>query len=376
MDFTPSSEQEMMRDSARRYLADDFSARRRNEESTKAAKWRGYAELGWLALMAPEDVGGLGGDIADVLILVEEMGRALSLQPYVASGILATRLVECTAGGAQRFDLLATMISGEQRLAPALYEPGRRYSLVPETRAKETDSGYQLSGKKCLIAGGAGADGFLVSAQLDSGSVGLFLVKADHPSVIASLYSTIDDGDMADAQFKNVNLDSQDLLGIVSAEMFENALDEARLALCADTLGALEAAVQITADYLKTRKQFGQLLSNFQALQHSLVEMYIEVDAMRSSLFNAIAAFHQGERTRRRRAVASCWVKIFDAAKGVAGMAVHLHGGIGMTVEYPVGHYLRRVMVSERIFGDVEFHLESYIAMSASDPERQADASL
>ncbi|PQM26961.1 acyl-CoA dehydrogenase [Sphingopyxis lindanitolerans] len=351
----------MLRDSARRYLADDFAARQRGDQ---AAAWRGYADLGWLALLAPDDAGGLGGDIEDVLILAEEMGRALSLQSYVASAILATGLVDLVASGQQRLDLLAAITSGDQRFAPALYEPGRRYLLEPETRAAASGSGYRISGAKSLIAGGPGADALLVSARLDDGSIGLFLVALDEAAASASHYATIDDGGASDVWFEQLDLGADALLGVTTVAAIDDVLDEARLALCADALGALERAVSITADYLKTRTQFGQPLANFQALQHSIVDIHIDADSIRSSLYNAIATFHRGARNDRRRAVSSCWVKTFDAAKGIAGMAVHLHGGIGMTTEYPVGHYLRRVMVSERSFGDVEYHLARYMELA------------
>lgn len=355
----------MLRDGARRYLADDFATRRRGDQPTA---WQGYADLGWLALLAPDDAGGLGGDIEDVLILAEEMGRALSLQPYVASAILAIGLVDLVASGQQRLDLLAAMASGERRLAPALYEPGRRYSLEPGTHAAASGAGYRLSGAKSLIAGGPGADALLVPARLDDGSIGLFLVPMDvamdDAAVAASHYATIDDGGASDVGFEQLELGPDALLGIATLDAIDDVLDEARLALCADALGALERAVAITADYLKTRTQFGQPLANFQALQHSIVEIHIDADSIRSSLYNAIAAFHRGVRDDRRRAVSSCWVKTFDAAKGIAGMAVHLHGGIGMTTEYPVGHALRRVMVSERRFGDVEYHLARYMELA------------
>lgn len=364
MDFALSQEQKMLRDGARRYLADDFATRRRGDGAAGSAGWRGYADLGWLALLAPEDAGGLGGDIEDVLILAEEMGRALSLQPYIASAVLATGLVDLVAAGQQRLDLLGAMASGDRRFAPALYEPGRRYRLEPEVRAATSGAGYRLSGAKSLIAGGAGADGLLVTALLGDGVVGLFLAAMENAAIFPTRYATIDDADTIDVRFEQVELGPDALLGITTIDAIDDVLDEARLALCADTLGALERAVEITADYLKTRTQFGQPLANFQALQHSVVEMYIDADSIRSSLYNAIAVFDRGGREDRRRAVSSCWVKTFDAAKGIAGMAVHLHGGIGMTTEYPVGHYLRRVMVSERSFGDVEHHLARYMELA------------
>jgi alkylation response protein AidB-like acyl-CoA dehydrogenase len=257
------------------------------------------------------------------------------------------------------------MISGTLRIAPALYEHGRRYALEPETRAAASGPGYRLSGAKCLVIGGADAGSLLVSARLDSGEVGLFLVPAGIAGLTTATYATIDDGSAIDTRFDQIELGPEDLVGVTTPDAIDDVLDRARLALCADALGGLEHAVEITAEYLKTRNQFGQPLANFQALQHSVVEIHIEADSIRSSLYAAIAAFDHGPRDVRRRAVSSCWVKTFDAAKGVAGMAVHLHGGIGMTTEYPVGHALRRVMVAERTFGDVQHHFARYMELAA-----------
>ena len=356
----------MLRDAARRYLADDFALRRSGNNMAQNASWHGYAELGWLALMAPEVAGGLGGDIADVLVLTEEMGRALSPQPYIWSAILATGLVELAASDTARLELMASIASGERRISPALYEPGRRYRLEPETRATKSPMGYRLSGEKCLVLGGGDADVLIVSARLEGNSIALFTIPADHAGVFRTRYETIDDGDAMDVRFEQVALGDDALLAITSAEAIDDVIDKARLALCADALGALQGAVEMTAEYLKTRTQFGQPLANFQALQHSIVEMYIEVDLIRSGIFNALAAYQRGIRAECQRAVSSCWVKTFDAAKDIAGMAVHLHGGIGMTTEYPVGHHLRRVMVSERSLGNVEQHFARYMELGSS----------
>lgn len=355
----------MLRDLARRYLADDFAARRSGDKKHESTVWRGFADLGWLALMAPEEAGGLGWDIADAVVLTEEMGRALSPQLYVWSAILAMGLVGLAENGPEQLDLLAAMATGERRLSPALYEPKRRYNVEPETRATKSELGYRLTGEKCLVLGGHIADTLVVTARLDDNSIALFMVPANHAGIVRTRYATIDDSDAMDVCFEQVVLGDDALFAVTTAEAIDDVIDKARLALCADALGALQSAVEMTAEFLKTRTQFGQPLANFQALQHTIVEMYIEVDLIRSSIFNALAAHQRGVGAEFQRAVSSCWVKTFDVAKDIAGMAVHLHGGIGMTTEYPVGHYLRRVMLSERSFGNVEHHFVRYMEGSS-----------
>jgi acyl-CoA dehydrogenase len=352
VEFALSSEQEMLHDSARRFLAD----------GADTAGWSDFAAMGWLALRVPEQAGGLGGSLEDAMVLAEEIGRALSPVPFATSAVLAAALVEAVAAGEQRLGLLEAIASGEQLIVPALYEPGRRYAILPEARAKASTGGYLLSGAKCLVSGGVKDGLLLVSATLDDGAIGLFLVGPDHPALIVRQYPTLDDRVASDLSLAEAVVPADALLGLVSPEILEDFIDQARLTLCAETLGALDRCIELTAAYLKTRTQFGQPLANFQALQHSVVEMYVETDLIRSSIYQALAASGRQNRREAARAVSSCWVKTFASAKDIAGMAVHLHGAIGMTCEYPVGHYLRRIMLSERSFGDVEFHLARYMA--------------
>ncbi|MEN3977142.1 acyl-CoA dehydrogenase [Emcibacter sp. SYSU 3D8] len=347
MDFTLNSEQAMLRDSARRYLAQEAGA-----------GWHGYAELGWLAIAAPEDAGGLGGSVADLAVLAEEMGRALSPDPFIDGAVLATRLVDRLMAGDARTALLCEMIAGSRRLAPALYEPGSRYQLVPRLTAERDGGTYRLSGTKLLVMGGSGADDLLVTAAL-GGGVGLFLVGREQAGVDCRDYRTVDGRDCADFRF-DVAVAADNLLSPDAFDVIEDALDEARLCLCADMLGGMDNAIEMTAEYLKTRSQFGQKLANFQALQHSVADLFIDADSVRSSVLRAISAFGRG-RAERRKAISGCWVNTFETAKRVTGMAVHLHGAIGFTTEYRVGHYLRRAIVSERRFGDVETHLARYM---------------
>lgn len=361
MDFTPSDEQVMLRDSARRFLGERIG------HGAGGATWRDLAELGWLAIAVPEDAGGFGGAIEDIVLLAEEMGRGLARAPFIGSAVLAVRLVDRIARGEQRLALLHEIAMGEIRLAPALYEPRRRYALSPVTRAVRDTGGYRLSGAKILVAEGASADGLLVSAMLDDDGIGLFLVDRAAAGVVCTAYQTVDDVDHADIRFDAVALPADSLLGgsVIAIEAIEDAIDEARLCLCSDMLGGFDRAIEMTADYLKTRVQFGKPLASFQALQHSVAELFIDASSVRSSIYLALSAF-RGGGAERRRTISGCWVKTFDTAKRLTGMAVHLHGAIGFTTEYQVGHYLRRALVAERCLGDVEYHLARYMAIEAA----------
>lgn len=356
MDFALSGEQEMLRDNARRFLAGSFE-----KGGAPGAAWADYAELGWLALAVPEDAAGLGGSIEDLVLLAEEMGRSLSPEPFVASAVLAIRLIDRIAVARLRAPLLERLASGSLQFVPALYEPTRRYDTEPTTTAVKNEAGFLLSGAKVMARAGGADASFLVPAKLADKRIALFAVPPETPSLSLRTYPAIDGSLLVDLDFQGMQLSADALLGETDAFAIEDAIDEARICICADTLGGLEHAIEMTVEYLKTRVQFGQRLADFQVLQHSLVEMHIDTDKIRSSLYQAIAAFGASS-AQRRKAVSGCWVTTYSAAKSIAGMAIHLHGGVGMTTQYRVGHYLRRIMVAERSYGDVEHHLARYMS--------------
>ena len=355
MDFRLSTEQQMLKDGARGYLAERHESR-----------WPTFAELGWLAMPASEDDGGLGSSVEDIAILCEELGRALAPEPFVASALLPIRILERCA--THQDELLAAIIDGSRRVAVALSERNRRYDwLHADTSAARDANGFALSGAKTLVSGGAEADCLLVSATLPAtGKLALFRVEANHAGIAKRTYSTIDGMDVADFRFDQVRLDAAALLCDDAAAILERGIDEALVFHCADALGCMDRAIEMTAEYLKLRKQFGKTLAGFQALQHTMAEMFIEADSARSIVYKALAAL-RASRDARRRAVAACRVKCMGAAKWVAGTAIHLHGGIGVTCEYPVGHYLRRIVVAERSQGDEQHFLDHYLCESATE---------
>lgn len=364
MDFRPSVEQDMLRESVRRFVAAEqsFEKRRRRLADGGAGDWASFAELGWLAMAVDEEAGGLGSGLADIAIVCEELGRGLSLEPFVACGVLPARILN----RAVRTPAVAALledVAGGARMAVALHEPAGRYELLqPRAVAtRQADGSYRLGGRKLLTVGGGAAERLIVSAWLADGCA-LFVVDAQTTGVERRTYRTLDDVDAADFGLSDVRIEADRLLTFAGGAQpsLEAALDEARVCLCADAVGGMDAAVTMTADYLKVRTQFGRPLADFQALQHAVAEVFVDAVGARAMLCQAIGALG-ADAGSRRRAVAGCKVKVMEAAKEVFGTAVHLHGGIGVTSEYPVGHYLRRALVAERLFGDSEFHLQAYL---------------
>lgn len=364
MDFRLTQEQELLRDGARRYFATDGSVEKRGQSAEKGeVAWTHFADSGWLAMLVPEEQNGLGSPLEDIAILCEEMGRGLSASAFIGGAILPARIAARCAASQPGVSILTAIVEGAARFAVAAYEPSHRYELLPRTRALTADGGWRLTGEKSLVSGGARADRLIVSATVDDESrPALFVINAKASGVSRRVYETLDGVEAADFGFSDVLVSSEDrLAGADSAlDILQAALDEALICLCAETLGGIDRAIELTADYLKTRKQFGQSLAEFQVLQHTVAELWIEANSVRSILYRAIAA-SAASPAERSRAASGCFIKLMQAAKSISGTAIHLHGGIGVSCEYPVGHYLRRVLVSERMLGDREHHLQRYM---------------
>ncbi len=357
MDFRLTQEQDLLRDSARRY----FSA-------ASDDHWRHFADSGWLAMLVPEAHGGLGSPLEDVAILCEEMGRGLSPSAFIGGAILPARVLSRCPSSPEQAAIWSSIAEGSLRLAVAVHEPNRRYELLPRTKAVATaDGSWLLSGEKSLVVGGANADRLIVSAVIDDyradpSRPALFVVDTQASGVSRRVFETIDSVKAADFRFEQAAVSATQLIAAPdrAPEILQAALDEASVCLCADILGGMDRAIELTAAHLKMRRQFGQALADFQALQHTVAEMWIDANSARSILYRAIAALGASP-IERGRAVSACCVKLMQTAKQVTGLAIHLHGGIGVSTEVPVGHYLRRVLVAERLFGDREHHLQRYL---------------
>jgi alkylation response protein AidB-like acyl-CoA dehydrogenase len=368
MDFNLSDEQQMLREAAARYLRERYGFEVRRKLAAEAGwspeHWVHYADMGWLALAVPEDAGGLGCSFIETAIVAEELGRALALEPYVGTAVLAARLLEradAPAFAAHRAALLAGITNGSVRIALATTEPSSRFDFAdPQCTARAAGGGWVLDGVKMAVTGAPAVTHFIVTARIDGQSLALFLVAAD--AVPLDSYALIDGTRAADLVLRGVELDAAALLAgpHTAAELLEEALDRAALAHMAEALGCMEAVLEITSEYLKIRQQFGQPIGKFQALQHRMAEMFVEVQEMRSILLRGIAHL-EAEPAQRRMAVSAAKVMLGSAGRFVGGQGIQLHGGIGVTDEYPVGHYYKRLLVLEKLYGDADWHLDRFI---------------
>lgn len=368
MDFNLTDEQQMLRDAVRRFVGEQyaFEARRRVLDSADGfskQNWRTYAELGWIALGLPEDVGGLNCSFVETVIVMEEFGRVLAMEPYASSAILCARIVDMSGRSELREALLPALGEGKLLMALAHSEADARYNLaaVGTTTAKAVGEGYMLEGSKTLAFDSPSADQLIVSARLDSG-FGLFLVPRETAGVTLQSYPLIDDTRAADVEFKAVRLPASALLVEPqrALEVLEEAIDRTVLAQVAEALGAMEAVLEITNAYIKQRVQFGQPIGKFQALQHRMSEMFVEVQETRSILYRGMALLDSAP-AMRKGAISAAKVVASNAAKFVGAQGIQLHGGIGMTEEYAVGHYYKKLIAFEKRYGDTEFHVGRYL---------------
>lgn len=363
MDFNLSDEQKMLRDGAERYLAEnyDFDKRRKlieREHGFSEAQWRQFADMGWLALPIPEDCDGLGGSFVDISLIQEALGGRLVLEPYAGTSILCAFLLDGTVDAKLRSDALRRIASGELRVALAYAEDDSRYDLgkvgviaVPAGQA------YTLTGRKITVWNAVSAHQLIVTAVIDGDSAcSLFLVDRHAEGLTGHEYPLIDSSHAADFEFQSVV--GTLLIPAHRARLrLEEAVDRMTLAQVAEALGIMEKVMEITAEQLRNRSQFGQPLSKFQALQHRMAEMFVEVQETRSILYRGIAMI---EAAPHERSVAVSVAKVVasGAARTVGAQGIQLHGGVGMTDEYAVGHYFKRLLALEKQFGDLDFHLK------------------
>ncbi|HPU53602.1 MAG TPA: acyl-CoA dehydrogenase [Burkholderiaceae bacterium] len=377
MNFEYTEEQQQLADSIRKYLANEYDFEKRkaiikSPSGLSDAAWSTFAEMGLTAIALPEADGGFGGGAVDLMAPMEACGEALVVEPLLDNIGLAGRLISRGGSAAQRQTILPGLIDGKLKLAFAYLEPGARYELTAgKTTAKAAAEGWVLDGQKSVVIGAPNADKLVVSARTsgkagDASGVSLFVVDAKAAGVAMSANRTVDGQRAADIQFSGVKLGADALLGPKDGALplIEEAIDFATALLCADAIGTMKNANDATLEYLKTRKQFGQPIGSFQALQHRMVDMYIVCEQARSmAILAATKVDAGGDANERKRAVSSAKVKIADAARQVSQESVQLHGGMGMTEELKVSHNFRRLTMIAQRFGDADHHLERYASL-------------
>ncbi len=370
MDFNTTDEQTMLRDSLSRWLAANygFEARMKvvgGDTGWSPAVWKAFAEeLGILGAPFAEGHGGLGGGAVENMIVMEEIGRALVIEPYLSTVVIGGGFLKA-AGGDTAEAVIPQIIAGEAIIAFAYAEPQGRYDLADlRTTARKDGAGYVLNGHKAVVRDAPYASHYIVTArsgggQRDRDGVSLFLVPADTKGITRRDYPTVDGVRASEVYFENVAVDGDQRLGDEGGAlpMIEQVVDEATAAVCAEAGGVTRVLHQATLDYAKQRRQFGRPISEFQALQHRMVDMFMEVEQAVSITLMATLKLDTAERAA---AVSMAKAKVGKGARFVGQNAVQIHGGIGITNELAVGHYFKRATMIESQFGSVDHHLRRY----------------
>ncbi len=382
MDFTFSEEQLMLQETTRRVMAKDygFAARRQIKEHARQgfspALWATFADLGLLALNVPEEDGGVGGSAVDTMLVMAVLGEALVLEPFLASAVVATKTIALLGNSAQRAVLLPAMAAGEKIAVLAHDEASTRYDWqAVSTTASPVGNGYVISGHKCVVSHACSADVVLVSARLaaagQDGTLAVFAIPADTAGLRQVAYTTVDGVRASDVWLEQVYVPASAMLnGLDGLDNLNGAQDTAAVlgeildiglaAICAEAIGALDKMLAGTIDYAKTRKQFGQPIGKFQALQHRMADMVLHIEQARSMAYLAAVSCQEPDAAVRSRAMSAAKVVVGQACRFVGQQAVQLHGGMGVTDELDISHYFKRLMAIELQFGSTDHHLELF----------------
>ncbi|MCZ6501149.1 MAG: acyl-CoA dehydrogenase [Gammaproteobacteria bacterium] len=376
MDFSFSEEQSLLQDSVQRFIQNSYTFEKRQkliqtEEGFSRDNWSTFAELGWLGLPFAEEDGGFGGTPVETMIMLEEFGKGLVVEPYVSTVIMAGTAISEGASQELKENVLADIIGGSKLAALAFVEPQARFNLADiATTAINNNSGYLINGFKGVVLGGPSADVLVVPArtdgdQKDEGGITLFLVDANSDGVSRRNYPTIDGLRASEITFENVSVEASSIIGQVGGglALLEKSIDYAILAVGAEAVGAMEVLYKTTVEYCKVREQFGQPIGKFQVLQHRMVDMFIEHEQSKSLLYMAAMRLDEGYSPAARKAVSALKVQVGKGGKFVGQSAVQLHGAMGMTDELNVGHYFKRLTAVETLFGNVDYHLKKYASI-------------
>ena len=367
MDFELNENQRMMAETLERFLADNYDIEKRHgiamsDERFSREVWEQLAELGMIGALFPESVGGFGGDGFDITVVFEALGRKLVVEPFLPTLLAGSVLVE--TGGQE--GLIENVIAGQSLIALAYGEPASRYELAHvETQAEKAGDGYTISGNKAVVMGGGAATHYVVSARTsgdktDETGISLFLIEKGDGVVVRD-YGTLDGYPAAEVSFDNAK-------GVLLGEegkaypVLEKAIATGIAAVSAEALGAMEVAKDLTVEYMHTRKQFGVPIGKFQALQHRMADILIELEQFRSAVIN-VAGGLGSDRTHREKEASAAKHLCGVIGRQVAEESIQIHGGMGMTWEYPVGHYAKRIVMIDHLFGDTDHHLERYIQL-------------
>jgi alkylation response protein AidB-like acyl-CoA dehydrogenase len=379
MNFSYNETQEMLRDTLARFLADtyDFETRRKmvaSDAGRDPGIWRALAtELGILGAPFGEDQGGLGGGAVENMIVMEQLGEAIAIEPFLQTVVIGGGALKA-AGGPQADALIPQIIGGDAIIAFAYAEPQGRYELQNlRTTAKKDGAGWVLNGHKAVVYAAPWATHLLVTArtgggQRDADGVSLFLIEANRPGIVRRDYPTVDGFRASEIYFENCSVSGDALLGAEGGALplIEKIVDEATASVCAEATGVMRRLHAGTMDYARQRKQFGRAIADFQVLQHRMVDMFMEVEQAASMTLMATLKLDL-PGAERMAFVSQAKAKVGKGLKFTGQSAIQIHGGIGITDELAIGHYFKRATMIESQFGSVDHHLARFERLSMPD---------
>ena len=376
MDFNFTETQDMVRDGLNRLVREEYEWEKRgaviaSESGWRPEIWAQLAELGILGMPFSEEDGGFGGGAVDAMVVMEEFGKGLVVEPFVPTVVCAGGFLKHAGSAAQKEEHLGGIVAGTSLFAFAYAEPRGRFDYANlETTAKKDGSAYILNGHKAVVVGAPWATHLIVSARTSGGrsdaeGVSLFVVEKGADGVVTRDYPTVDGRRASEVYFENVSVPADALIGEEGAALplIELVTDEAIAAQCAEACGAMKVAHTLTVDYSRQRKQFGVPIGSFQVLQHRMVDMYTEYEQSVSMTYLATLKLDASEK-ERKSAVSAAKVRVGQAAHHIGQDAIQIHGGMGMTDEMQIGHYFKRLTIFDAEFGNVDHHMKRHIALA------------
>ena len=373
MDFSFSDEQTLLQESVSRFITNDYGFESRQKHSRSDAgysleNWQTFAELGWLGIPFSENHGGFGGGAVETMLMMEEFGKGLVVEPYLATVVACGSALNGFASEDQKSSFIPEIIDGSKLWALAFAEPQGRFNLADlTTTATASNGSYLLSGHKSVVINGPNANFFIVSVrtsgeQRDETGVSLFIIPSDAKGLSRRDYPTVDGQRASELILDNVELDEASRLGEEGQglNILQQAIDFATLAIGSEAVGCMEVLYKDTVEYCKNREQFGQPIGKFQVLQHRMVDMFMEHEQSKSLMFMAAMRWDEGYGAEAQKAVSAFKVQVGKSGKFVGQSAVQLHGGMGMTDELNVGHYFKRLTIIDTMFGNVDHHLKRF----------------
>ncbi len=381
MHFELTEEQTLLENMVTSFVRDDYNWETREkivktEEGWKPENWSKFAELGLLSVPFSEDHGGLGGTAVDSMVVMEQFGKGLVVEPFMPSILLSGNLISKLANESQANEIIPKIIEGESRYVFAYAEPQSRFDLSDvKTSATKDGDEYTLNGFKSVVFGASMATHIIIAArtsgdQRSEDGITLFLADIKSNGITLQTYPTIDEYRASEVVIENLKISSDMVLGEVDKAypVVEEVIDLATIAACSEAVGVLQVLKDSTIDYCKQRKQFGQPISKNQAIQHKLVDMMIEYEQAKSILYAAVTA-DLSNADERKKAVSGAKARIGQSIKFVGESAIQLHGGMGMVDEYMISHYFKRATMLGVLFGNVDFHMKRFVGLTQSNIE-------